>query len=240
MRNRGIDTPFARARGVVVSGTGGGGNAVLEHIWALILASVRQIVLEDAHIKAGNPQWQTSVPIGLAGRTLGLLGVGRLGSQVAAVAKVFGVRVIGWSPNLTKERAEEAGVEFVAAKEELLKQSDVLSIHLVHAPSTHHILKLSDLLLLPAHAHLINTSRGSLVEEAALLQVLREGKIAGAGLDVYDVEPLPLDHELRKLKNVTLTPHSAYASDSNYKVFYEQTVENVLAYLDGNPIRVYE
>ncbi|KAJ3537308.1 hypothetical protein NMY22_g5644 [Coprinellus aureogranulatus] len=239
-RNRGIDTPFAKTRGITVSGTGGGGNAVLEHIWALILSSVRQIVLEDTNIKSRNPQWQTTLPLGLHGRTLGLLGVGNLGKQVGQVAKLFGMKVVGWSPNLTKERAEEAGVEFAQTKEELLKQSDVLSIHLVHAPSTHHILKLPDLLLLPSHAYLINTSRGPLVEESALLQVLREGKIAGAGLDVFDIEPLPLDHELRTLKNVTLTPHSAYVSDTMYKVFYGETVENVLAYLEGKPIRVYE
>lgn len=239
-RNRGIDTPFAKSRGVTVSGTGGDGNSTLEHIWALILSSVRQIVVEDTNIKTRNPQWQTTLPLGLSGRTLGLLGVGRLGGQVAKIAKLFGMRVVGWSPHFTKERAEEAGVEFAETKEELLRQSDVLSIHIVHAPSTHHILKLDDLLLLPPHAYLINTSRGPLVEEAGLLQVLREGKIAGAGLDVYDVEPLPLDHELRTLKNVTLTPHSAYVSDTNYKVFYGQTVENVQAYLDGKPIRVYK
>ncbi|KAH6917464.1 D-isomer specific 2-hydroxyacid dehydrogenase [Coprinopsis sp. MPI-PUGE-AT-0042] len=216
--NRGIDIQHANSKGIVVSGTWGSGNPTLEHIWALLLATAKNIVVEDRNIKDGNPRWQTTIPVGLAGKTLGLVGVGRLGSQVAKIAKAFDMRVVGWSPNLTPERAEAAGVAFASTKEELLKTSDVVSLHLVLAESTRHVLKREDLALLKPTAFLINTSRGPLVDEDALIEALQEGRIAGAGLDVYDVEPLPLDHPIRNLKNVTLTPHTGYITDDNYKV----------------------
>ncbi|KAH9487036.1 Glyoxylate reductase [Psilocybe cubensis] len=236
--NRGIDTGYAREKGIAVSGTGGSGNATLEHIWALILATVRFITLEDANVKNGNPQWQTTMPLGLAGRTLGLVGVGRLGSQTAKIAKAFNMRVIGWSPHLTPERAEAAGVEYVATKDELFKESDVISLQLVLSETTKHIITKSDLLLMKRTAFFINTSRGPLVEENALLEVLEEEKIAGAGLDVFDIEPLPLDHPLRKAKRVTLSPHTGYLADTNYAVFWGQTVENIVSFLEGNPKRL--
>ncbi|RXW20952.1 hypothetical protein EST38_g4902 [Candolleomyces aberdarensis] len=229
-RNLGIDSAHAWSKGIVVSGTGAGGNSTLEHIWALLLATVRSIVVEDRNIKNGNPQWQNTLPLGLSGRTLGLIGI----------AKLFNLRVIGWSPHFTPERAEAAGVEYIPTKSQLLRESDIVSLHIVLSASTRHILSRDDLALLKPTSFLINTSRGPLVDEAALIDVLREGKIAGAGLDVYDIEPLPLDHPIRTLKNVTLSPHSAYLSDTNFKVFYEQTVENILAFLEGKPIRVYE
>lgn len=199
-----------------VVGAAGAGNATHEHIWALILAVARHIVPEHGHVQAG--QWQTAVPIDLHGKTLSLLGVGRLGSQVAKVARLFGMRVLAWSPHLTRERADAAGVALAQSKEDLLRQADLFSIHMVLAPSTRGLIAKADLALLKPTALFFNTSRGPIVDEQALVEVLSEGRIAGAGLDVYDIEPLPLDHPIRKLKNVVLSPHNAYIGDSNYKV----------------------
>jgi len=235
MRNAGIDSEYAKQKGIVVSGTGGAGNATLEHIWALILATVRYITVEDANVKARNPQWQSTMPLGLAGKILGLVGVGRLGTQTAKIAKAFNMRVIAWSPYLTPERAADAGVEFVANKEDLFRESDVVSLQLVLSETTRHIITKQDLSVMKPTAFFINTSRGPLVDEAALLEILEEEKIAGAGLDVFDIEPLPLDHPIRKAKRVTLSPHSGYLSDSNYAAFWGQTVENIVAFLDGKP-----
>ncbi|KAH7104596.1 D-isomer specific 2-hydroxyacid dehydrogenase [Auriculariales sp. MPI-PUGE-AT-0066] len=231
--NRAIDLQAAHDRGIIVAGTTGRGTATLEHIWALILSTVRHIVVEDALMKNASPQWQTAMPLGLSGRTLGLLGVGRLGTSTALIAKAFGMRVIGWSPHLTPERAVTAGVEFVSTKERLLEQSDVVSLHLVLSDSTRHILKAADLARMKPAAFLINTSRGPLIEEDALLQALEAGTIAGAGLDVFDIEPLPLNHPIRKAPNVTLSPHTGYISDATYEEFWSQTVNNVKNFLDG-------
>ncbi|OJT10092.1 Glyoxylate reductase [Trametes pubescens] len=228
MRNLGIDVAYAKTKGVTVVGTGGKGDSTLEHIWAIILATVRHIVVEDARTKAGAVPWQSTIPMGLGGKTLGLLGI----------AKAFGMEVIGWSPNLTPERAANAGVTFVPTKEELFRRSDVLSVQIVLSERTHHIIQAADLALLKPTAFFINTSRGPLVDEAALIEVLKEKRIAGAGLDVFDEEPLPLDHPLRKLPNVTLSPHMGYVSDDNYGAFWTHTVENIAAFLDGHPTRV--
>ncbi|KAF8905476.1 D-isomer specific 2-hydroxyacid dehydrogenase [Gymnopilus junonius] len=218
MRNLGIDTEYAKEKGIVVSGTGAGGNATLEHIWALILATVRYIPLEDANVKSGNSQWQSTMPLGLTGRTLGLVGLGRLGIATAKIAKAFNMRVTAWSPHLTAERAENAGAEFVSTKEQLFKESDVVSLQLVLSETTRHIITKDDLSLMKPTAFFINTSRGPLVDEAALLEILEEERIAGAGLDVFDIEPLPIDHPIRKAKRVTLSPHAGYLSDTNYAV----------------------
>jgi len=236
--NRAIDTGHAKKKGITVSATQGGSASTLEHIWALLLATVRHIAIEHANIKAKNPQWQTLVPSSLEGKTLGLIGLGKLGTQTAKIAKVFNMRVIGWSPHLTPERAAEAGVEFAATKADLLKESDIVSLHMVLSESTRHIIKASGLALMKPTAYLINTSRGPLVDENALLAVLKAKSIAGAGLDVFDQEPLPLDHPLRDLDNVTLSPHNGYANDTSYKGFWEQTVENIEAFLDGKPKRI--
>ncbi|KAJ7487491.1 D-isomer specific 2-hydroxyacid dehydrogenase [Mycena galericulata] len=240
MRNRAIDTEHAKKAGITVSGTLSPSASTLEHIWAMILSTMRHIVTEDANIKAKNPQWQTLVPAGLSGKTLGLIGVGKLGSQTATIAKAFNMKVIGWSPNFTPERAAEAGVGFAATKTELLQQSDIVSLHIVLSESTRHILNASDLALLKPTAYLVNTSRGPLINEDALLTTLKARKIAGAGLDVYDKEPLPLDHPLRELDNVTLSPHNGYVNDTSYKAFWEQTVENIEAFLEGKPKRILE
>ncbi|KAK1229676.1 proteasome regulatory particle base subunit [Marasmius sp. AFHP31] len=255
-QNRGIDVNHAKARGVIVSGTRNGGNATVEHIWALIMAVSRHIVREHNNVRGGNPQWQTVVPFGLQDKTLGLVGVGRLGTQIAKIAKVFGMKAIGWSPNLTPERAAEAGVTFCATKEELLRESDIVSIHIVLSEATRDLVNAGDLKLMKSTALLINTSRGPIVNEGALIEAIESGAIAGAGLDVFEQEPLPLDHPIRKLENVTLSPHNAYVSDTNYQVsfatrygvaeipdlispqtFWEDTVENIQSYLDGHPQR---
>jgi len=233
--NRGIDVEYAKQKGILVCGTGGGGNATVEHIWALIMSVARYIVTEHMNIKAGNPQWQTVVPMGLSGATLGLIGVGRLGKAIAKIAKVFDMKVVGWSPNFTPERAAEAGVEFAASKEELLKQSDIVSIHMVLSERSKHIIGAADLATMKNTAFIVNTSRGPLIDEAALVHVLQNKRIAGAGLDVFDVEPLQFDNPLRVLENVTLSPHNGYVSTTNYEVFWKDTVENIQAYLDGNP-----
>jgi len=237
MGNRGIDVAHAKSKGIIVSGTSGKGNSTLEHIWALLLATVRYVALDDGLTKAGHPLWQTHVPLALAGHTLGLVGVGGLGSATARIAKAFNMRVIGWSPNLTRERAEAQGVEFIASKEELFETSDIVSIHMVLSERTVGMISGADLARMKPSAFFINTSRGPLVDEAALVDILRQKKIAGAGLDVFDVEPLPLDHPLRKLDNVTLTPHTGYVSDDNYQVFWGHTVENIAAFLEGKVIR---
>ncbi|RDB29216.1 Glyoxylate reductase [Hypsizygus marmoreus] len=218
MQNAGIDVEHAKKKGIFVSGTGSGGNSTLEHIWALILAVARHIAVDDANVKGGNPLWQTSIPVGLQGKTLGIIGVGRLGTKTAKIAKAFGMKVVGWSPNLTPERAEEAGVEYASSKEDLLRRSDVVSLHLVLSDRTRHIISAPDIALMKPTAFLINTSRGPLVDESALVDALKSQRIAGAGLDVFDVEPLPVAHPLRKLGNVTLTPHTGYVNDTNYEV----------------------
>ncbi|KAF8585537.1 D-isomer specific 2-hydroxyacid dehydrogenase [Ramaria rubella] len=233
MANRSIDIAAASARGIPVLGTGVKGNPTLEHIWALILATTRHIAVEDANVKASKPQWQSVIPTGLSGKTLSLVGVGRFGTAVAKIAKLFGMRVLAWSPNLTQERADAAGVEFAPSKEELFKQADLLSIHMVLVPSTVNLVTAADFALLKPTAFFFNTSRGPIVNEEALIQTLTAGKIAGAGLDVYDIEPLPLDHPIRKLPNVTLSPHNAYVSDDGYKKWWGDTAANVTNFVEG-------
>ncbi|KXN85587.1 Glyoxylate reductase [Leucoagaricus sp. SymC.cos] len=244
LRNRGIDSPHAKSKGIIVSGTENSteSNPTLEHIWALILSAVRHIVREDQNIKNSSPQWQTVVPTSLGGKTLGLIGLGRLGSGVAEIAKAFNLRILAWSPNLTSSRVETIpGVTFSPTKQHVLSNSDIISIHLVLSPSTHHLITSDDLSLLKPTAYFINTSRGPIVDEAALVKILEERKIRGAALDVYDVEPLPLDHPFRRLGNkVTLSPHNAYVSDDNYQVFWDQTVDNIAAYLEGKSLRLLE
>ncbi|KDQ09265.1 hypothetical protein BOTBODRAFT_179126 [Botryobasidium botryosum FD-172 SS1] len=235
MRNQGIDVAAANERGVIVCGTHGKGDPTTEHNWALLMAVARHIPVEHANIQAGNKTWQSTVPVGLHGRTIGLVGLGNLGKGTAKIAQAFNMRVVAWSPNLTPERAEEAGVAFAATKEELMKQSDFVSIHMVLVDSTRGLIGAPELAAMKPTAYFVNTSRGPIVDEDALVSALKEKKIAGAALDVYGVEPLPLDHPLRTLDNVVLSPHLGYVSDDNYKVFWEHTVENIAAFLDGVP-----
>ncbi|GAA6032837.1 hypothetical protein JCM8097_000821 [Rhodosporidiobolus ruineniae] len=239
-RNRGIDIKAAKELGIVVSGTSREGGSLstgtVEQTWALILALSRRILPEHESVRNGG--WQTGVAFGLAGRTLGLVGVGNLGTAVAQVAKAFGMRVRGWSPNLTQERADKAGVELASSLDDLLDSADVVSIHIVSSESTRGLLGARELARLGPSSFLVNTSRGPIVDEGALLEALRNRTIAGAGLDVYDEEPLPKDHPIRKLDNVVLSPHMGYVEDTTYDAWWPQSIENIRSFLEGKPLRV--
>lgn len=235
MRNAAIDVPAATEYGILVCGTAGSGSGTPELTWALILALLRQIPREDRATRAG--RWQETVGVDLQGKTLGLLGLGNIGSAVAQVGQAFGMRLIAWSQNLTTERAAERGAELVS-KDDLLAQADVLTIHLQLSGRTRGLLDARDLALMRPPAFLINTSRGPIVDETALIDVLRRRAIAGAALDVFDQEPLPLDHPFLTMDNVVLTPHLGYVTENSYRIFYGQTLENIQSFLAGEPQRV--
>jgi phosphoglycerate dehydrogenase-like enzyme len=235
MVNASIDVKAAAELGIVVSGTRSLPHPTAELAWGLILALARNIVREDAGMRKGG--WQTTIGIGLHGKVLGILGLGKLGSQVAVLGKAFQMEVIAWSQNLTVERANSLSVQRVD-KEELFRRADFLTIHTVLSKRTQGLVGSGDLAAMKPTAYLINTSRGPIVDERALVATLESGKIAGAALDVYDQEPLPADHVLRRLENVVLTPHLGYVTAENYRVFYGDAVENVRGFLAGNPIRV--
>jgi phosphoglycerate dehydrogenase-like enzyme len=233
-RNAAIDLEACRARGITVSGTGNVGTPAAELAWGLILALVKRIPAEDRALRAG--AWQTGLTEGLAGKRLGLLGLGKLGTQVARVGLAFGMEVVAWSQNLTAERAAGAGVRRVE-KQELFATSDVVSLHLILSDRTRGIVGAGELNAMKPTAWLINTSRAGLVDEPALLAVLREQRIAGAGLDVFPVEPLPAHHPLLTLPHVVLTPHLGYVTRENYTVFYRDALEDILAWRAGAPVR---
>ncbi len=235
MRNASLDVAYLRERGVVVCGTEGSGTSTAEVAWALILAVAKRVVAEDRALRTG--RWQTGFPASLAGATLGLAGLGRLGSAMVPPARAFGMDVVAWSENLTDERAAEVGVERVS-KDELLRRADVLSIHLVLSDRTRGLFGAAELAAMKPGAVLVNTSRGPIVDEAALVDALRAEAIAGAGLDVYDVEPLPAGHPLLALENVVLTPHLGYVTEAGFREMYRQAVEDIRAFLDGSPVRV--
>ena len=237
MRNASIDLDAAKKHGVTVCGTGSGGNAPTELTWGLILGLARHLVTENNALR-GNGPWQSTVGLGLSGKRLGLIGLGKIGQQMADIGQAFGMKVVAWSQNLTAERAEQHGVELAASKEALLATSDVVSIHLVLSDRSRGLLDAADLALMKPSALLINTSRAAIVDQAALIAALQQGKIAGAGLDVFDVEPLPADHPFRSLPNVLATPHIGYVSDGNYRIYFSEAVENIEAFLAGKPIRV--
>ncbi|XXU29329.1 D-2-hydroxyacid dehydrogenase family protein [Sorangium sp. So ce887] len=234
MRNASIDLAAATARGVQVSGTDMLPYPTAELTWGLILALVRHIPREDRAAREG--RWQTTLGLGLKGKTLGLLGLGRLGGQVAKVGNAFGMEVIAWSQNLTAERAAEAGARLVP-KDELFGRADVVSIHLVLSPRTRGLVGAAELGLMKPAAFLVNTSRGPIVDEAALLAALRERRIAGAGLDVFEPEPLPEGHPLLALDNTVITPHLGHVTEEGYRLLYGQAVENIRAFLDGKALR---
>ncbi|MEV6499396.1 D-2-hydroxyacid dehydrogenase family protein [Streptomyces prunicolor] len=236
MRNTVIDYAAAKAHGVTVCGTASSSTPPVELTWALLLGLARGIVAESNSLRGGGP-WQQTVGTDLHGRTLGLLGLGKIGSRVAQVGLAFGMRVTGWSQHLTKERADEVGVQLAASKEELLADSDFVSVHLALGDRTRGLLGPAELALLKPTAYLINTSRAAIVDQDALLTALHEGRIAGAGIDVFDTEPLPADHPLRTAPRLLATPHLGYVSHANYTTYYGQTVENIQAYLAGSPVR---
>lgn len=236
--NRTLDLAAAAARGIVVSHTRNPGTQYPtgELTWALILAAARSLTFESRNMREGG--WQQTVGITLHGRTLGVLGLGRLGTVVAGVGRAFGMNVLAWSPNLTEERAAAGGATLVS-KQALLSQSDVVTLHMVLSERTRGLLGREDLALMRPGAILVNTSRGPLVDEAALLEALRAGRIV-AGLDCYDQEPLPADHPFRTLDNVVVSPHLGYVTRESFEVFYADTVENIDAYLAGDPIRILQ
>jgi len=236
MRNASFDLEAAKARGVVVCGTPGYGNSTAAIAIGLMLELTRRIGYENARLKSGVP-WQTTIGPDLEGTTLALLGLGRLGARVAQIGKAFGMQVIAWSQNLTAEKCREAGVEYVS-REDLFGRADFLSIHVQLSARTRGLITAAELGLMQPTAYLINTSRGPIVEESALVSALADKRIAGAGLDVFDIEPLPLDHPLRKLDNVVITPHLGYVSAQNYRAYFSGMVDDIRAFLDGKPVRV--
>ena len=237
-RNNSIDLKAAAERGVTVCGTGGFGNPTASIAVGLMLELTRHIGFENARLKAGAP-WQTTIGQDVEGMTLGVLGLGKLGQRVAATAKTLGMKVIAWSQNLTPEKAKEAGADYVS-KEDLFSKADIVSIHVVLSDRSRGLVGAKELGLMKKTAYLVNTARGPIVDEKALIAVLNANSIAGAGLDVFDVEPLPLDHPFRKMDNVVLTPHLGYVSERNYRVLYSGVVEDIRAWLDGKPVRVIE
>ncbi|GHH33637.1 2-hydroxyacid dehydrogenase [Lentzea cavernae] len=236
MRNAAIDLDAARAHGVTVCGTGSAKTPPTELTWALILGLARHLTVENAAFHSGGP-WQSTVGVDLAGRTLGLLGFGHLGKAVARVGRAFGMDVVAWSQNLTAERVEPEGVRLAPGLHDLLAQSDFASIHLALSDRTRGLVDAAALACLKPSAFLVNTSRAPIVDAAALLEVLRERRIAGAGLDVFEVEPLPLTDSLRGLPNVLATPHLGYVTEGNYRTYFTEAVEDVHAFLAGEPIR---
>src|SRR6516164_5445033 len=227
-RNASIDVGAAAERGIAVAHTGYEARSTIEMTWALILASVRQVASENAHLRAGG--WQLAVGDGLHGKTLGVLGLGNIGSEVARIGLAFGMEVIAWSQNLTADKAQTGGARPVS-KEELFRSADILTIHLVLSQRTKGLVGAAELQAMKPSAWLINTSRGPIVDEPALIAVLRERRIAGAALDVFDIEPLPADHPFRSLDNVLSTPHIGYVARDLYRTFYGETVENIMRWL---------
>ena len=235
MRNGAIDMLAARAQNIDVCGTEMLGYPAFEHTWALILALTKQLPKEDRAMKAGG--WQEGFGIGLNGKTLGVIGLGKLGEKVANVGRAFGMKIVAWSPNLTQKRCVDLGVTKVT-KEDLFSQSDLITIHMVLSENTRDLVGADDLAIMKPSSYLINTSRGPIVNEPALLNALRNKKIAGAGLDVFDIEPLPKEHLFRELHNVVLTGHTGYVVAELYEKVYGQAVENIKAWIDKLPIRL--
>lgn len=236
-RNAAIDLPFAKSRGIVLCHTGYSSHGAMEHTWALILGAMRHIPQESASLRGGG--WQTRVGIDLKGKTLGVVGLGNIGSEIAKVAQAFGMTVIAWSQNLTAEAAQEAGATRVE-KDELFKRADIVTLHLILSHRSRGIVGAQELALMKPSAWLINSSRGPLVDEAALIETLSAKRIGGAALDVYDEEPLPAGHPFRRLDNVLATPHVGYVTEDTYRIFYGDSVENIAAWLDGKPVRIME
>lgn len=228
--NASIDATTAAARGIAIKNTGSLSHGAAELTWALILAAMRHIPAEVASLRSGG--WQLGVGTDLQGKTLGIIGLGKIGSRIAKVAQAFDMKVVAWSQNLTAEAATAAGVERVG-KDELLAGADIVTLHLVLSERTRGIVGASDLARMKPTAWLVNTSRGPLVHEAALIDALRQRRIAGAALDVYDSEPLPPDHPFRHLDNVIATPHIGFVTEDTYRLFYGGTVKAIVEWLEA-------
>ena len=233
-RNASFDIEAASELGITVCGTNGGGEGPTELTWGLILAMLRHIPEEDQRSRAGS--WGTTIGVGIKGKTLGLIGLGHMGSLVAKVATAFDMKIIAWSQNMTQERAEECGATLVD-KETLFKESDIVSIHLVLSDRTRGLVGASDLALMKPSAYIVNISRGPIIDENSLIDVLERKAIAGAALDTFDIEPLPKDHPLFKTPNTLICPHLGYVIDDSYEAFYAGVIENVRAFTSGEPVR---
>ena len=235
MRNLAIDLAAARKQGIDVCGTPMLGYPAAEHTWALILSLVKQVPAENLSMHRGG--WQVSLSTGLQNNTLGILGLGKLGLQVARVGLAFGMKVQAWSANLTPERCAESGVVY-ASREALFATSDIVTVHLVLSDRTRGLVGATEFQMMKPTAYLVNTSRGPIVQESALVSALQGGSIAGAGLDVFDTEPLPQNHPLRGLDNAVLTGHTGYVMRENYTTGYRGAVEAISAWLNGEPVRL--
>lgn len=235
-KNNSFDLKAAAERGVTVCGTGSVGNPTVGITFGLMLELTRKLGFENARMKAGEA-WQVTIGQDLEGLTLGIVGLGKLGQRVAAVAQAFGMKTIAWSANLTPEKAKEAGVDY-ASKDDLFAKADIVTIHYQLSDRSRGIVAASDIARMKKTAYLINTARAPIVDQAALLKALQEKKIAGAGLDVFAVEPLPVENPYRTLDNVVLTPHLGYVSEQNYRKYFPDIVEDIRAFLDGKPVRV--
>ncbi|UVM30087.1 D-2-hydroxyacid dehydrogenase family protein [Pseudomonas sp. B21-021] len=235
MRNAALDMPAAARLGIKVCGTDSYKHAAPELTWALIMAATRNLLNEANALRAG--QWQQGLGGDLHGKTLGILGLGSIGQRVAQFGQVFGMRVIAWSENLTAERAEQAGVTYVS-KQQLFEQADVLSVHLVLSDRSRGLVDAQALDWMKPTALLVNTARGPIVDEAALIKALQKQRLGGAALDVFDQEPLPALHPFRTLDNVLATPHVGYVSRQNYELFFSQMIEDIQAWSAGEPVRL--
>jgi phosphoglycerate dehydrogenase-like enzyme len=235
-KNNSFDVAAANERGITVCGTGAVGNPTTGITFGLMLELTRKIGFENARMKAGEP-WQVTIGKDLEGMTLGIVGLGKLGARVAAIGNAFGMKIIAWSQNLTAEKAKEAGAQYVS-KDELFAQADFVTIHLQLSDRSRGTVTAADIAKMKPSAYLINTARAPIVDQAAMLKALQDKKIAGAGLDVFETEPLPKDHPYRKLDNVVLTPHLGYVSEQNYRKYFPDIVEDIRAFLDGKPVRV--
>jgi phosphoglycerate dehydrogenase-like enzyme len=236
--NAAIDLAAAGALGITVCGTSSVPHPAPELTWGLLLALARRIPEEDARFHRGEAPWQASVGFDLAGRTIGIVGLGRIGARIARYARAFDMQVIAWSRNLSAARCAEAGATLAPTLDALLAEADVVTLHLVLGPATQGLIGARELRLMKPGALLVNTSRGALVDEAALLAALREGRIGGAALDVFGEEPLPPDHPLRSAPNLVATPHLGYVTEENYRRYFGGVVEDIQAWVAGAPIRV--
>ena len=235
MRNKSIDLEYTKSKKIIVCGTEINSNPTAEITWALILGLVRNMKQEIDNMFQG--YWQTTVGFELKGKILGLIGLGKIGSQVAKIGKAFGMQVVAWSENLNLSEADKLGV-LPMTKEELIRQSDIISLHVVLGERYKNLITENELKMMKKTSFLINTSRGPIINEKDLIQALEDNVIAGAGLDVYDKEPLPQDHKLRFLPNALLTPHLGYVTEENYSIFFEQMMENLNSCIEGKPKRL--
>lgn len=237
MKNASIDLDAAARRGILVCGTDAIGGPAAELTWGLLLALVRHIPAETRNFRDGGSQWQLTVGNGLEGRTLGIVGLGKLGTMVARYGLAFGMDILAWSRSNTPEKSRSLGIGFAPDLDDLLRKSDVVSLHLRLNDETRGILGAREFGLMKKGAFLINTSRGPLVDEEALIAALRAGRLGGAGLDVFDHEPLPPDHPFRTLPNVVATPHLGYVTEENYRIYFNDAVEDIAAWRAGKPVR---